>query len=167
MARPTPCDPERGLSSRTRANSQLSSTYWAVAILGCVTIPWGLSPTEYKLYVHIRGQCVSGPRGFQKVFWILLLIGIALLFLSGCSQSGSSADATGGEARAAGRPQRRRRRCSGHGRGGLPRDVPVEVQVIGNVEAYSTISVRAQVGGQLTKVSFHEGDYVKKNDLLF
>jgi multidrug efflux system membrane fusion protein len=47
------------------------------------------------------------------------------------------------------------------------KDVPVEVQVIGNVEAYSTISVKAQVGGQLTKVSFNEGDYVKTGDLLF
>lgn len=47
------------------------------------------------------------------------------------------------------------------------RDVPVEVQVIGNVEAYTTITVRAQVGGQLIKVGFSEGDYVKKGDLLF
>jgi multidrug efflux system membrane fusion protein len=47
------------------------------------------------------------------------------------------------------------------------KDVPVEVQVIGNVEAYSTISVKAQVGGQLTIVSFREGDYVKIGDLLF
>jgi multidrug efflux system membrane fusion protein len=43
----------------------------------------------------------------------------------------------------------------------------VEIQVIGNVEAYSTISVKAQVGGQLTNVYFHEGDYVKTGDLLF
>jgi multidrug efflux system membrane fusion protein len=35
------------------------------------------------------------------------------------------------------------------------------------VEAYSTITVRAQTGGQLTDVYFHEGDYVKKNDRLF
>jgi multidrug efflux system membrane fusion protein len=47
------------------------------------------------------------------------------------------------------------------------RNVPVEVQVIGNVEAYSTISVKAQVAGQLTNAYFHEGDFVKKNDLLF
>ena len=47
------------------------------------------------------------------------------------------------------------------------KDVPVEVQVIGNVEAYSTISVKALVTGQLIKTSFQEGDYVKKNDLLF
>jgi multidrug efflux system membrane fusion protein len=43
----------------------------------------------------------------------------------------------------------------------------VVIEVIGNVEAYSTISVKAQVGGEMTKVSFHEGDYVKKGDLLF
>jgi multidrug efflux system membrane fusion protein len=47
------------------------------------------------------------------------------------------------------------------------RDVPINVDVIGNVEAYSTISVKAQVGGELTKVSFQEGDFVKKGDLLF
>src|SRR5207244_2206158 len=42
------------------------------------------------------------------------------------------------------------------------RDVPVEIDGIGNVEAYSTISVRAQVTGQLTDVRFREGDFVKK-----
>jgi len=47
------------------------------------------------------------------------------------------------------------------------KDVPVDIQIVGNVEAYSTISVKAQVGGELTQVYFREGDYVKKNDLLF
>jgi membrane fusion protein, multidrug efflux system len=47
------------------------------------------------------------------------------------------------------------------------KNVPVEIQVIGNVEAYSTISVRAVVGGQLTNVNFREGEFVKKGDLLF
>jgi len=47
------------------------------------------------------------------------------------------------------------------------KDVPVEVHVIGNVEAYTTISVRAQVTGQITNVYFNEGDYVKKGDRLF
>lgn len=61
------------------------------------------------------------------------------------------------------------------GGGGVPitvtsvqrKDVPVEIQVVGNVEAYRTISVKAQVGGELTKVYFREGDYVKKDELLF
>ena len=43
----------------------------------------------------------------------------------------------------------------------------MEVQVIGNVEALSVITVRAQLGGEITKVSFNEGDYVNKDDLLF
>src|SRR5215471_7015447 len=45
--------------------------------------------------------------------------------------------------------------------------VPVEIEVIGNVEAYSTIGVKAQVGGELVTVHFQEGDTVKKGDLLF
>ncbi|MBI3470876.1 MAG: efflux RND transporter periplasmic adaptor subunit [Candidatus Solibacter usitatus] len=47
------------------------------------------------------------------------------------------------------------------------KDVPVEIQVIGNVEAHSTIAVKPQVSGQLTKVYFTEGDTVKAGDLLF
>ena len=47
------------------------------------------------------------------------------------------------------------------------KDVPINVEVIGNVEAYSTITVKAQVGGELTKVFFHEGDFVRKNETLF
>jgi multidrug efflux system membrane fusion protein len=47
------------------------------------------------------------------------------------------------------------------------RNVPIELSVVGNVEAYSVVSVRAQTGGMLTKVNFKDGDYVKANDLLF
>src|SRR5438477_3484663 len=47
------------------------------------------------------------------------------------------------------------------------RDVPVDIDGIGNVEAYSTISVRAQVTGQLTEALFREGDFVKNGDHLF
>ncbi len=47
------------------------------------------------------------------------------------------------------------------------RDVPLEIQVIGNVEAYSTISVKSQVTGPLASVHFKEGDFVKKDALLF
>jgi multidrug efflux system membrane fusion protein len=47
------------------------------------------------------------------------------------------------------------------------KNVPIEIGVVGNVEAYSVVTVRAQTGGMLTKVNFQEGDYVKKDDLLF
>lgn len=47
------------------------------------------------------------------------------------------------------------------------RDVPVELTSIGNVEAFSTISVRSQVTGTLTAVRFKEGDDVREGDVLF
>ncbi|MEW6107902.1 MAG: efflux RND transporter periplasmic adaptor subunit [Nitrospirota bacterium] len=45
--------------------------------------------------------------------------------------------------------------------------VPVQISAIGNVEAYSTIAVKARVGGELTHVFFTEGQDVGKRDLLF
>jgi membrane fusion protein, multidrug efflux system len=47
------------------------------------------------------------------------------------------------------------------------RTMPVELQAIGNVEAISTVSIKAQISGQLVQVNFKEGDYVKKGQLLF
>ncbi len=47
------------------------------------------------------------------------------------------------------------------------RDVPIEVTVVGNVEAYATITIIPQVGGQVTEVAFSEGDLVKKGQKLF
>jgi len=47
------------------------------------------------------------------------------------------------------------------------RNVPVELQVIGNVEAYSAIALKAQVSGEITHAYFQEGDYVKKGERLF
>ena len=87
---------------------------------------------------------------------VLLALGFLLLVPLGCA-SHPQADA----ARGAGK---------GRGSGAAPvtvamaeqRDVPVDIQTIGNVEAYSTISVTAQVTGVLTKAYFKDGDYVKK-----
>lgn len=47
------------------------------------------------------------------------------------------------------------------------RTMPVELQAIGNVEAISTVSIKAQISGQLVGVHFKEGDFVKKGQLLF
>jgi len=49
----------------------------------------------------------------------------------------------------------------------VSKTVPMNLHSVGNVEAYSTIAVKAQVSGELTRVYFQEGDYVKKNQLLF
>ncbi|HEX3323413.1 MAG TPA: efflux RND transporter periplasmic adaptor subunit [Terriglobales bacterium] len=47
------------------------------------------------------------------------------------------------------------------------KDVPVQVRAIGAVEAYSTVSVKTQITGELTGVYFKEGDDVKQGQLLF
>ena len=91
---------------------------------------------------------------------------LTLLFSAGC---GTSAEQTG-----AGGGGRGRGRGRGDG-GNVPvvtgivgqKDVPVNVAAIGNVEAIETITVQAQVTGQLVEVLFHEGDFVKKGDHLF
>lgn len=47
------------------------------------------------------------------------------------------------------------------------RDVPLEVRAIGHVDPYTSVSVKARVGGEVTKVGFREGQDVRKGDLLF
>jgi len=49
----------------------------------------------------------------------------------------------------------------------IERNAPVEVEVIGNVEAYETVSIKSQITGILEKVHFSEGDFVKKGAPLF
>jgi multidrug efflux system membrane fusion protein len=49
----------------------------------------------------------------------------------------------------------------------VAKTVPMEIQAVGNVEAYSIITVKAQIGGELTRVAFQEGAEVKKGDTLF
>src|SRR5579872_3254776 len=46
------------------------------------------------------------------------------------------------------------------------RATPVQLTAIGNVEAYS-VSVKAQVAGELLDMHFKEGDFVHKDQLLF
>jgi multidrug efflux system membrane fusion protein len=49
----------------------------------------------------------------------------------------------------------------------VQKDLPVQVKTIGKAEAYSTVFVKAQVGGEITRVDFREGQDVKKGNLLF
>ena len=45
--------------------------------------------------------------------------------------------------------------------------VPLHVVTVGNVQAYTTVGVKSQIAGQITKVHFTEGREVKRGDLLF
>jgi multidrug efflux system membrane fusion protein len=49
----------------------------------------------------------------------------------------------------------------------IQKTVPVELRAIGNVQAYSTVTIKSKVGGELVGVHFTEGQDVKKGDLLF
>src|SRR6185369_8860767 len=45
-------------------------------------------------------------------------------------------------------------------------DVPIYLDAVGNTRALNTVTVRAQVGGQIVKIAFREGQDVKRGDLL-
>jgi multidrug efflux system membrane fusion protein len=49
----------------------------------------------------------------------------------------------------------------------LQQAMPVRVAAIGNVEAFSTVSVKARVDGQITDVAFKEGEEVRQGQVLF
>src|SRR5690349_9888411 len=92
----------------------------------------------------------------------------AALALAGCGSTAASTGSGGGGG--GGRGGR-----GGGGGGPVPvvvgravqKDVPVDLASIGNVEAFSTISIRSQITGTLQDVRFHEGDFVKSGQLLF
>jgi multidrug efflux system membrane fusion protein len=46
------------------------------------------------------------------------------------------------------------------------KDVPVQLRIIGKVEAYSAVAIRSLVEGELWKVYFQEGQDVQKDNLL-
>jgi len=88
-------------------------------------------------------------------------------------QSMSDRNAASGQGRAAGAgPQR-----GGRSRGGeaipvmvataVQKAVPIQIRAVGNVEAFTTVSVKSQVTGVLTQAHFKEGQDVKKGQLLF
>ena len=95
---------------------------------------------------------------------------VCLVLLAGLTAAACSKTATDPAAGGGGRGGRGGR---GGARGGAQpvvttkvtqRDVPVDLAAVGNVEAYTSVSVRSQVTGQLQETFFHEGDIVKKGD---
>ena len=49
----------------------------------------------------------------------------------------------------------------------MQKTVPVQLRAVGNVEAYTTVSIKSQVTGVLQKAHFKEGQDVKNGQLLF
>lgn len=86
--------------------------------------------------------------------WILpLLAGCALALLSACAGTKAAAPSNSAVPVLAAVVEQK--------------DVPLQVKAIGSVEAYSNVSVKTQITGELTGVFFKEGQDVKKGQLLF
>jgi multidrug efflux system membrane fusion protein len=96
----------------------------------------------------------------------LLALGPAVVLVASCSAEGGggAAPAAGGQA--------------GRGAGAPPavvvttatvvtKPMAVEARAVGNVEASSSVAVRAQVSGELLKVGFTEGQDVRTGQTLF
>jgi len=110
---------------------------------------------------------LRSPNAAQRAIALAVLALGAFLVIQGCNTASKKAGAP--------TPGKEKGERGGDGGGPVPvvvttvsqKDVPININSLGSVEAYSTISVKAQIGGQLTYVGFHEGDFVKKNDHLF
>src|SRR5207245_2285486 len=117
-------------------------------------------------------------RGLHSILWYRSPLGPRMRFtvhaagLIFAAASLTSA-CTGGQAEGTGAPT-----SAGPGGGGgaavpvtvatvVQKPMPLEVRVIGAVEASSNVAVHAQITGELTSVHFTEGDDVKKGDVLF
>ena len=96
---------------------------------------------------------------------LVILIAVVATACSSENASAVSAEQASGRG-AAGR---------GGGGGNVPvtvghvvrKSMPLDLRVIGSVEPASTVEIRSQITGQLTSISFKEGDDVKQGDVLF
>jgi membrane fusion protein, multidrug efflux system len=104
---------------------------------------------------------MSDPRVTPRSLAVLAALALtAGLALAGCSD------------RAAGTPARQ---AQGRPAPAVPvtvaevlqERVPVEIAAVGNVQAYTTVSVKLLVNGQIVRVHFTEGQEVKQGDMLF
>ena len=100
----------------------------------------------------------------------LLLIGLAAPVLTGACSTGAAEKTPGQASSPASAP--------GGGRGGggavpvtvapvVAKPMPLDVQAIGSGEPYSNVAVHAQLTGELTSVTFKEGDDVRAGQVLF
>ena len=113
----------------------------------------------------LNNSSTQGASGSRWWVWLLL----ALLVVGGVwYYRGRSATAAGGKA-AAGGPA-----ATAPGNFVVPvvvattskGDLPVFFNGLGNVTAFNTVTVRSRVDGQIVKVNFVEGQYVKEGEAL-
>ena len=92
-----------------------------------------------------------------KALRALVLVALAVPWTTACSDR-----ATGTPSRKAGPPA-----VPVTVAPAVQKDVPVQVTAVGTVQAYTTVSVKSQIAGQITAVHFNEGQIVQKGDALY
>lgn len=117
-----------------------------------------LAPVETRKPSSLAAQIV--PR-FQSIIqrgrFSLLILGLAYL----CSACNAS------EAESSKKEAGKKRAVPVVVATATQKTIPIQLSATGTVEAYSTVSVKSQVDGQLTGVYFQQGQNVNKGDLLF
>jgi len=130
---------------------------------------------EVKMDRH-HDVCVLA-RARRSKHWIVALLVVFGWLASGCGQQQAQQGGAGQQ----GQPgQQQGQQGPGRRQGGpavqaVPvmadkvtlKTVPIELTAIGNVESYSTVSVKAQVSGQLLEARFEQGAFVRKGQVLF
>lgn len=91
----------------------------------------------------LSGFIPSKKAGFSAI------VAVAAVFAVSCSKGGQE----GRQKKFAAAPPVRVAKAE-------TRDVPNTIEVVGNVEAYLTLSVTSQINGQIDKIHFKEGDFV-------
>jgi len=113
---------------------------------------------------------VNQKTSSTKIAAVAFAAVITALVPAACKPSSNTPAQPGG---GAGSPPR-----GAGGGGGMPavpvvwaeaavKDIPVEIRAIGRVEAYSSVSVKAQVTGEIATVKFEEGRDVRRGEVLF
>jgi len=95
------------------------------------------------------------PGSFRLVCGLAAAGGLIVL-LSGCGQQGGAAG------KMLGMPPAAVRVVSA-----VSRDVPLEINSIGNVESITSVDVKSRLAGEVARVAFGEGQDVKAGELLF
>ena len=123
-----------------------------------------LLPIKYTEIVYTVNSSTYPRRWAGRAACGFLLLVAAVLLLQGCSKSDDAASQGGGK-----------KGKKGGNDGPVPvevarvarKDVPIDMTAVGNVESYSTVSIRSQINGQLEKVFVEDGQYVAKDQKLF
>jgi multidrug efflux system membrane fusion protein len=100
--------------------------------------------------------------GYVNTTWsgrVCGLLAVILVLLAGCSG--------GGKEKAKAADQQKKTAVPVTIAVAARKTMPVELQAIGNVEAFATVAIKSQITGELQAVHFQEGQEVKKGDLLF